>query len=237
MGIKEKAKAWRDRLQQLIYKIIDPIVHGMIRLGLTPNIVTTIGFVGNVAGAALLVYAGTLDGRPMFEVIGLTGVLLLFSSLFDMMDGQVARIGHMASTFGAMYDSILDRYSEMATMGGVCFCLIQHDYMAGAVITFVALVGSVMVSYVRARAEGLGLECKVGMMQRPERVVITCVALIACGIAGCSRESIPFDPMLILIVPMAFIAIFANITAIVRILYSRRQLTEARRDKPTNAEQ
>lgn len=227
MGIKEKAKATRDCLQQLIYKIINPVVRGMIGLGVTPNIVTTAGFIGNVAGAALLVYAGTLNGMDMFKAMAWTGVLLLFSSLFDMMDGQVARIGGKASTFGAMYDSILDRYSEMVTMGGICFCLVRHGYVAGAAITFVALIGSVMVSYVRARAEGLGLECKIGFMQRPERVVITCVALMACGAAACWCKDLSFDPMLILIIPMAFIAVFANITAIVRIQYSRRQLGES----------
>ena len=75
-----------------------------------------------------------------------------------MMDGQVARIGGLASTFGALYDSVLDRYSELVTLGAICFCLSENDYPIGAVITFAALIGSLMVSYVRARAEGLGLE-------------------------------------------------------------------------------
>lgn len=231
MGIKDKAKTARNGLQQLIYKIIDPVVHGMIRIGITPNVVTTMGFIGNVVAAAMLVYAGSLEGRAMYELAGWAGGVLILSSLFDMMDGQVARVGGMASTFGAMYDSILDRYSEMCTMGGVCFCLIQHGYMAGAVITFVALIGSVMVSYVRARAEGLGLECKIGLMQRPERVVITCVALMATGIMACASSRPPFDPMLIVIVAMAFIAVFANITAIARILYCRHQLRSTAEEK------
>lgn len=81
-----------------------------------------------------------------------------------------------------------------------------------------------MVSYVRARAEGLGLECKIGFMQRPERVVLTSVGLLACGITGSCFPALSFDPMLILIVPMGFIAIFANLTAFARIGYSRRQL-------------
>ena len=140
------------------------------------------------------------------------------------MDGQVARIGGMSSTFGAMYDSVLDRYSELVTLGGICFCLIGHDYLLGAIITFAALVGSLMVSYVRARAEGLGLECKIGFMQRPERVVLTSLGLLICGIVATQNPDLSFDPMLILIVPMGFIAIFANITAFARIEYSRRQL-------------
>ena len=196
----------------------------MIRLGVTPNFVTTIGFIGNLVGAALLVYAGTQTGDSLYSLIGWAGGVILLSSLFDMMDGQVARLGGMVSTFGALYDSVFDRYSEMVTLGGICFCLIQNGYLAGAVITFVALIGSIMVSYVRARAEGLGLECKIGFMQRPERVVVTCVALLACGITATTCPDLEFDPMLILIVPIGFIAIFANLTALARIEHSRRQL-------------
>lgn len=233
MTIKDSAKSCRDALQQLIYKIIDPVVHAMIGVGITPNVVTTIGFIGNLAGAALLVYAATLPKGQMYVLLAWTGALMLVSSLFDMMDGQVARIGKMTSTFGAMYDSILDRYSEMTTLGALAFCLMQHGYKAGAVITFLALVGSVMVSYVRARAEGLGLECKIGLMQRPERVVITCLALIVCGLMASTCRRLPFDPMLILIVAMAFIAVFANATAIARIQYSRRQLRSGKAGQPS----
>ena len=224
MEIKKQAKKMRDALQQLIYKIINPLIHGMIKVGITPNVVTTIGFLGNLAGAIMLVYAAAQAPESPYYLIGWAGAVIILSSLFDMMDGQVARIGGMASTFGAMYDSVLDRYSELVTLGGITFCLIQHGYLGGAVITFAALIGSLMVSYVRARAEGLGLECKIGFMQRPERVVLTSVGLLACGITACNCPDLNFDPMLILIVPMAFIAIFANITAFARIEYSRRQL-------------
>lgn len=179
---------------------------------------------GNLAGACLLIYAGINQEVNHYNLIGWAGGIILCSSLFDMMDGQVARIGGMASTFGAMYDSVLDRYSELVTLGGICFCLIGHNYPIGAVITFAALIGSLMVSYVRARAEGLGLECKIGFMQRPERVVLTSLGLLVCGIVATQNPHLSFDPMLILIVPMSFIAIFANITAFARIEYSRRQL-------------
>ncbi len=224
MEIKKQAKKLRDSLQQLIYKIINPLVHGMIKIGITPNLVTTIGFLGNLAGACILVYAGINQDMNHYSLIGWAGGVILLSSLFDMMDGQVARIGGMSSTFGAMYDSVLDRYSELVTLGGICFCLIGHDYLLGAIITFAALVGSLMVSYVRARAEGLGLECKIGFMQRPKRVVLTSLGLLICGIVATQNPDLSFDPMLILIVPMGFIAIFANITAFARIEYSRRQL-------------
>lgn len=239
MEIKKQAKKLRDSLQQLIYKIINPLVHGMIKIGITPNIVTTIGFLGNLAGACLLIYAGINQEVNHYNLIGWAGGIILCSSLFDMMDGQVARIGGMASTFGAMYDSVLDRYSELVTLGGICFCLIGHNYSIGAVITFAALIGSLMVSYVRARAEGLGLECKIGFMQRPERVVLTSLGLLVCGIVATQNPHLSFDPMLILIVPMGFIAIFANITAFARIEYSRRQISSHMKimtDKPSTKE-
>lgn len=224
MEIKKQVKKMRDSLQQLIYKIIDPLIRGMIKIGITPNTVTTIGFLGNLAGACILIYAGAHPEEDPFIYIGWAGGIILLSSLFDMMDGQVARIGNMASTFGALYDSVLDRYSELVTLGGIIFCLFGHHQLAGAVITFAALIGSLMVSYVRARAEGLGLECKIGFMQRPERVVLTCIGLLACGIMAHVSPELSFDPMLILIIPMAFIAIFANVTAFARIEHSRRQL-------------
>ena len=224
MGIKKQAKKLRDALQQFIYKVIDPLIHGMIKIGITPNMVTTIGFLGNLAGACILIYTGIHPDREPYRLIGWAGGVILVSSLFDMMDGQVARIGNMTSTFGAMYDSVLDRYSELVTLGGICFCLMGHGYLIGAVVTFAALIGSLMVSYVRARAEGLGLECKIGFMQRPERVVLTSLALLVCGITATCANKLAFDVMLILIIPMAFIAVFANITALARIEYSRRQL-------------
>jgi CDP-diacylglycerol--glycerol-3-phosphate 3-phosphatidyltransferase len=109
-------------------------------------------------------------------------------------------------------------------LGGICFFLNDTGYATGAIITFAALVGSIMVSYVRARAEGLDIECKVGFMQRPERVVVTSLSAIICGIVGCNAENPSFDPMLILIVAMSIIAIFANLTAFARIMHCRKQL-------------
>lgn len=229
MSISHYFKQKRDILQQIIYFFINPIVKGLIKIGFTPNMVTTVGFLGNLAAAALFIYAGEVSkeaGEPDFGLVGWAGFLIIASSLFDMLDGQVARIGKMASTFGAMYDSVLDRYCELVTLGGITLFLIDMGYTAGAVITFAALVGSIMVSYVRARAEGLGLECKIGLMQRPERVVVTSLSAVACGIYGVNAENPAFDPMLILIVAMGVIAVLANLTAIARILHCKNQLAK-----------
>lgn len=219
-------KKMRDALQQGIYCVINPFVRLLISLGVTPNMVTTIGLLGNIAAAALLVYAGYKGAASDMNydlVIWAGGIIILFS-LFDMLDGQVARLGNMVSTFGAMYDSVLDRYCELFTLGGLSYYLIQTGYVIGALITFVALVGSIMVSYVRARAEGLGLECKVGFMQRPERVVVTTIGALATGITGQCVSPADFDAVNILIFCMAVIAVFANITAFARINHCRRLL-------------
>lgn len=221
-------KRMRDKLQQGIYFVINPFVRLLIRMGVTPNMVTTIGLLGNIAAAGIFVYAGytATHGGMNYDLLTLGGIVIILFSLFDMLDGQVARLGGMTSTFGAMYDSVLDRYCELFTLGGLSYYLIQTGYVAGALITFVALVGSVMVSYVRARAEGLGLECKVGFMQRPERVVVTTIGALATGITGQCVDPASFNAVNILIFCMAVIAVFANITAFARINHCRRLLKQ-----------
>lgn len=225
MDIKKKSKQQRDSLQQGIYKIINPFVRLLINMGVTPNAVTTIGFLGNVAAAVVIVLAGynADTGSGDYGLVTLSGALIIGFSLFDMLDGQVARLGNMVSRFGAMYDSVLDRYCELVTLGGVAYYLIQTGHFIGAVIAFVALIGSIMVSYVRARAEGLDIECKIGFMQRPERVVVTSAAILATGICGLCKVS--FDPDIILIIAMAIIAVFANLTAFARINHCRKALS------------
>ncbi len=138
-----------------------------------------------------------------------------------MLDGRGARVGGMSRTFGALYESVLDRYNELVTLFGISVWLSNAGYVWGSIITFVALMGSIMVSYVRARAEGLGIECKVGLMQRPERVVLTAAGLIFTGVFA---NTTSFDPVLILIVPLLLIALLANLTAFWRIIHCYRQL-------------
>lgn len=211
---------YRDFLQKVIYWVINPLVKGMIRVGITPNFITTTGLVLNIVASVLLVYGG-LEHAGDLSYVGWAGATVLFAGLFDMMDGRVARIGNMSSVFGALYDSVLDRYSELVTLFGIFYWLILSGYPTGSILTFVALVGSIMVSYVRARAEGLDLECKVGLMQRPERVVLTALGAIFAGVFSDCQS---FDPVLILVVPMGVIAVLANLTAFWRIMYCYRLL-------------
>lgn len=210
---------YRDYLQQVIYKIINPFIHGMIKIGITPNFITTTGFLLNVVAAGVLIYACIYAEHGDFSYLGWAGGIILFAGLFDMMDGRVARMGNMSSTFGALYDSVLDRYSELVTFFGLCYYLLMEGYFFYSIIAFIALIGSLMVSYVRARAEGLGIECKVGFMQRPERVVLTSLGALFSGIFA---NVTAFDPILILVVPLAVIAVLANITAFVRVNHCRK---------------
>lgn len=208
---------YRDFLQKIIYVIITPVIKGMIRIGFTPNLVTTIGFVLNIAATIMLLYAAG-EMTESTSIVGWSGAVILFAGLFDMMDGRLARIGNMSSMFGALWDSTLDRYSELFTLFGITMYLILNSWVTGGVLTFLAMVGSVMVSYVRARAEGLGIECKVGLMQRPERVVLTSLGAILCGI---------FDNLWFLVVPIVIIAILANITAFWRICHCYKVLNKS----------
>ena len=212
---------YRTPIQQFIYIVINPLIKGMIRIGITPNIITTIGLLGNIAAMAMFLGSARYleDGQTQqaFSLIGWGGAVILFAGLFDMMDGRLARMGNMSSTFGALWDSTIDRYSELITLFGICIVLIKAGWFWMGVVTFLAMVGSVMVSYVRARAEGLGIECKVGLMQRPERVVVTAVVAIVTGITG---------NLWWLSGGMILIAVLANLTAFWRVEHCRKQLNK-----------
>ena len=209
---------YRDFLQQVIYKVINPLIKGMIKVGITPNVVTTVGFIGNIIAAAFFIVASQqMDMICQTTILGWGGFIIIASGLFDMMDGRLARMGNMSSSFGAMWDSTLDRYSELVSLFGIVLVFLEDEgWFWMGVVTFAAMVGSVMVSYVRARAEGLGIECKVGFMQRPERVVVTALTAILTGVSG---------SLWWLAGGMILIAVLANITAFWRVAYCYGKLS------------
>src|SRR6218665_219060 len=225
---KAKPMSVRDKLQQGIYFIINPFVKFLIKIGFTPNTVTVTGFILNIGVAVIFILGAEEGNRNDLSYVGWAGALILFAGLFDMLDGQVARLGNMSSPFGALFDSVLDRYSELVMFLGICYYLIGHHYFLSSLLAFIALIGSMMVSYIRARAEGLGVECKDGLMQRPERVVTVAVSAIACGITsfyigGDFKVYIPgipfqvFETISIFTIPLAIMAVLTNMTAIQRI--------------------
>ena len=226
----------RDIAQKTIYKIINPIVLWLVKSGITPNFVTATGLLINIIAAGILIYGAIRGERGNFSYVGWAGLVILFAGLFDMIDGQVARTGKMTSRYGALFDSVLDRYSELIVLFGICYYLIFQGYFLSSMFGFITLIGSMMVSYIRARAEGLGIECKVGFMQRPERVILISAGAILCGVfyyfAGDYKFFVPwfsfpiFEPIIILVIPLVIVAIFSNVTAIGRLNHCRKVLEE-----------
>ena len=147
---------------------LGPIVPVLIASRLTPNQVTLIGL-AIVLGGAAAVGMGLLF---------LGGVLVLLGSAFDMFDGALARATQRASKKGAFLDSNLDRVSEIAVLLGILVYAVRIGSGTEIILTFVATAGSLMVSYVKARAEGLGYQCDVGFFTRTERVLLTAIALL-----------------------------------------------------------
>lgn len=225
----------RDKLQNTIYKGINPLVRALIKIGFTPNLVTITGLVLNIGVAIIFIKGAEQGNRGDLSYIGWAGALILFAGLFDMLDGQVARLGNMSSTFGALFDSVLDRYSELIMFLGICYYLVAHHYFLSSLAAFIALIGSMMVSYTRARSEGLGIPNKGGLMQRPERVILIAVAAITCGvtshfIGGNYKYFMPgipfhiFETMTIFTLPIIVMAILTNITAIKRLIDAKKAL-------------
>ncbi|MBT9485787.1 CDP-alcohol phosphatidyltransferase family protein [Sediminibacterium sp.] len=233
--MNQPAPKFRDKAQQMIYVVINPLVKFLIKLGLTPNAVTLIGLVLNILVTAIFIEGAEKGHRGELSYIGWAGAMVLFAGVFDMLDGQVARLGKMSSSFGAMFDSVLDRYSELVLFLGICYYLISHHYFYSSLFAFIAMIGSLMVSYTRARAEGLGVECKEGLMQRPERVITIGVTAIACGITayfvgGDYKVYLPgttvqvFETISVFTIPLAIMAVLTNYTAFKRLVDAKAAL-------------
>ena len=187
-----------DWLKECYLVILTPSIQFLTSRKIHPNFITTLScFLSGVSG--LTMASGNLRWA---------GGLILVSGTLDILDGAVARLAKRVTSFGAFYDSTLDRYAELAIYFGILFYFLnQKGGFHHLLIVWVCLAmgGSFMVSYIRARAEGLGLECKVGFMQRPERIVLL-------GFGALFHENI-------LIGSIILIAVFSNLTAIQRIIH------------------
>ena len=145
-----------------------PVALLLIKLGLSPNKITVLGLIIAVLSAYLISVGELAFG----------GVALLVSGLFDILDGAVARLSDKETKYGSFLDSVTDRISESVILLGLLIYFLDISSTWGAVLTYTAVVGSIGVSYARARAEGLGIECKIGIMTRPERVATLVIGLI-----------------------------------------------------------
>ena len=154
---------------------LGPVGEVVARTGLTPNMLTVIGLILNI-GVAAVIASGNL-------VLG--GALVLVAGAFDALDGAVARATGKTSAFGGFLDSTLDRYSEAVVFGGVLIYLTRtDDGTVPILLTYAAIVGSLMISYTRAKSEQIGVRGDIGVAQRLERVLILAVALLANQLVG-----------------------------------------------------
>ncbi len=185
-----------DWLRSSVVVVTEPLARGLARLNLHPNTITIIGFLMNVV-AAVIVGLG---------YVRVGGVVMLLASSTDALDGMLARLTSRQSRFGAFLDSTLDRLSEGAVLIGLMAWFLSQGSDLGVLLSAITLLGSVMVSYTRARAEGVGYECKVGLLTRPMRVVILGIGMLALWLI----------PVLVLL------TVFTSFTVIQRMLHVYR---------------
>lgn len=204
MSVERAAKkdpvTFTDFLRARFKGILEPIAGFLNSLGLMPNTVTLFGLFGVTIGAYFLAVGQVTLG----------GLIILVMAPVDALDGTMARLRGESSQFGAFVDSVTDRYSELVIFGGLLVLFSQQQDWLGVSLTYLAAAGSVLVSYIRARAQSVGFETKIGIFSRVERFLV----LIPCLVFN-----VP-------IIAVGAIALFANITALQRILHVRRQAYE-----------
>ncbi len=191
----------------LLYKI----VHGLALTRISPNALTFIGLCINIVAGVLFGYAHSYNQRKMFL---LAGLVIIGAGIFDMVDGRVARATNQVTIFGGFFDSVIDRYSDVALFFGLLVYYARANRFFYVVLVAFVMTSSVMVSYTRARAESLIPQCKVGFMERPERIVLVIIGALFNRMA----------PVLWVI------AVLSTATVIHRIRYTYEQTTLKERE-------
>jgi len=187
-----------DIRRNLAYRITDPIVGILSKSGITPNALTLISLALNIVTAYVIATGHFILG----------GVLVLVSGLFDLLDGALARYTKQTTKFGAILDSTVDRISEAAILCGLLIWYVpQEGTSLEIVLIFVVLIGSFLVSYIRARAEGLGWQCQVGLFTRAERVIVLAIGLLINQI----------------FIALCVLVVFVFITVVQRLVYLWKQ--------------
>jgi CDP-diacylglycerol--glycerol-3-phosphate 3-phosphatidyltransferase len=209
------SNASRDRVK----KTFEPIALAMGRAGLTPDALTLVGFAITVAGAILL-------GAQLWL---LGGVVVFVGGVFDMFDGTLARATGRASPLGAFMDSVFDRWGEAIVYVGIAVGVVSVDFGLGAILAAAAMGSAFMVSYARAKSDGLGFTAgsgmaAVGLAPREIRLVVLSIGLVLAGLGGVGPTAT--GGSLILAATLGLIAILATVTVIQRIVHVRRQAAE-----------
>ena len=185
----------------LAYRFTEPLVRFLSRTPITPSTITWLGFLLTIGAAALIITGHLL----------VAGIVVLIASFFDMLDGALARHINQVTRFGAVLDSTLDRLSEAVLLLSILVIYAREQSVTGILLVGAALIGSLLVSYIRARAEALDLECQVGLFTRTERVIVLVLGLLLSHIDKA------------LIITLAVIAVFSLFTAGQRLLYVWKQ--------------
>lgn len=193
----KKAKTLTDHMRVWFKGVLDPIAVLINRTGITPNTMTILGLLMNVAAAYLL-----SQGQMFFG-----GLLVVIGGPFDALDGTMARLRGEASDFGAFVDSVTDRYSELFILGGLTYYFTQQNDWLLVMACYVAAAGSVLVSYTKARADSLKFDANTGVLTRMERYLVM-APLLLFGLPA---------------IAVWIVAVLANVTALQRIWKVRRQ--------------
>ena len=196
--------SWTNSFGRACRVLLHAIVRGLALTRISPNVLTFIGLVINTIAAVLFGYANADNQQRMFLYAGL---VIIGAGIFDMVDGRVARATNQVTTFGAFFDSVIDRYSDIALFLGLLVYYARANRFFYVVLVGVVMTASVMVSYTRARAESLIGSCKVGFMERPERIVLVILGALFNRMAPA----------------LWVIAVLANVTVIHRILFTYQQ--------------
>ena len=183
--------------------LAEPVVSILIRTRITPNVLTLVGLLINLGAAGAIIRHHLLLG----------GFLVLISGLFDLADGALARATGQATRLGALLDSTADRLSEAVLFGALIALYIGEGSILGIFLVFAALVGSFLVSYIRARAEGLGIDCQIGLYTRVERVIVLALGLLLNQVT----------------IALWLLLVFTYVTVVQRLLYVRQQARIDRR--------
>jgi len=193
---------WRpaEILSDSVHRLAEPVGRVVAKTRVPPNVLTILGFLFNV-GVAWIISRGP-------DLFPIAGFLIIVAGIFDLLDGAVARHTNRVTKFGALLDSTLDRLSEAVLLFGLLWYFVwQQDTSLEVILIFAIIVGSLLISYVRARAEGLGLDAEVGIMRRTVRILTLSIGLMLS----------PFEPLLL--VALWGLATLTNMTAVHRLIY------------------
>src|SRR5438132_8898272 len=198
---------WTTAFGRACRVLLNAIVRGLALTRISPNVLTFMGLVINVIAAVLFGYANPDNQQRLFVYAGL---VIIGAGVFDMVDGRVARATNQVTAFGAFFDSVIDRYSDVALFFGLMVYYARANHFFYLVMVAFVITSSVMVSYTRARAESLIGSCKVGFMERPERIVLVIIGALF------SRWGVMAPVLWVL-------AVLSTITVIHRIIYTYQQ--------------